>query len=65
MHRVGQNSLSLSLSLYIYIYIYIYMVYERYFWQGVIKYTVIYGKHIRLWPALLMLDSVALSFTFY
>ena len=31
----------------------IYTVYARYFWQGNhLKYTVIYGVYIRLWPAL-------------
>jgi len=36
--RVGQNP--------------IYTVYIRYFWQQNIKYTVIYGEHVRFWPTL-------------
>jgi hypothetical protein len=32
--------------------IYTYTVYMRYFWQGVTKYTVIYGAYIQLWPTL-------------
>jgi hypothetical protein len=35
----------------------VYTAYTQYFWQGIIKYTVIYGVYVRFWPTLSIYDE--------